>query len=131
MPCLPPFQPLIPANLLDDYHKEERIQLAIDEIQHSRTTPDQNEPYSVRSAATHFQVPRSTLSDRMSGVPTRSEAHRDECLLSPEQECVLVEWIKTQGRRGIPMNRGMVRDYVEDILKHPVGKCWVTRFKVC
>jgi hypothetical protein len=48
---------------------------------------------SVRACAKAYNVPRSTLSDRLAHRPTRSMARQQQQRLSPEQEDFIVAWI--------------------------------------
>jgi hypothetical protein len=77
----------------------------------------------------YYQVPRGTLTDRFNGKLTRKAAHEHEQLLTAAQEEVLVQWIKTMAKRGLPVTPMLVRDRVADIIGGPVGESWVDRFK--
>jgi helix-turn-helix, Psq domain len=46
---------------------------------------------SIRAAATLYRVNRSTLSRRLDGMPTRTEARQSQSLLSQDQEEVLLK----------------------------------------
>jgi len=61
---------------------EEKIQLAIIAI-------ETKEYKSIRDAAAHFEVSRTTLGYRMAGRKTRTEAHETEQLLSNAEENTL------------------------------------------
>lgn len=73
-----------------------------------------------------FQSPTAAKYD--SGGLSRKEAHDHEQLLSASQEKVLVEWIKVQGRRGVPMTYTTVAQYAGEIADTPVGRTWPKRF---
>lgn len=90
---------------------------------------DGNPKLSIRNTALQYNVPRSTLTDRWNGTPTRKEGHAHELLLTSPQEEVLVEWIKVMGHRGIPLTATTITDYVADIVGHTVGESWIRRFK--
>jgi hypothetical protein len=124
------FEAQVPVNL-EAFDDDERYQLAIDQILLSERSENGNYGYSIRNAARDFMLKRSTLMDRLKGCPPRRQANEDQKLLSASQEEVLVEWVKTMARRGMPLVARTVRDYVEDILGHSIGENWVTRFKVC
>lgn len=114
---------------LDALPQEERIQLAIKAINNSSRKPDGTPSLSARQAALAFNIPRSTLTDRLNGKPTRSEAHAHEQALTPVQEEVLVEWIKVMGRRGIPLTATTLREHASDIAGYEIGESWIERFK--
>jgi Tc5 transposase DNA-binding domain len=63
-----------------------------------------------------------------SGGLSRKEAHNHEQLMSASQEEVLVEWIKVQGRRGVPITHTTLAQYAREIANAPVGKTWSKRF---
>jgi len=108
--------------------QESRIQLAIDAIAKAGYKPTGGQKLSTREAACIYQVPRSTLGDRMKGLQTRAEAHIDQQSLSPAQEEVLVKWAKVLGRRGVPLTHSTLATYASEILGKPVGESWPKRF---
>ncbi|EDN94081.1 predicted protein [Sclerotinia sclerotiorum 1980 UF-70] len=48
---------------------------------------------SIRKAAEHFEVPKSTLTDRLAGKKTCSQSHEIAQILSSAEENTLVRWI--------------------------------------
>jgi hypothetical protein len=44
------------------------------------------------------------------------------------QEGELVKYIDLLTERGLPLTRLMIHNFVEEIAKKDVGKCWVDRF---
>lgn len=73
--------------------QEDHIQHALEAIARHA---EKEEKYSIRQAASDYNIPRSTLNDRHNGVCTRAEAHAHEQNLTPSQENILVEWTKAQ-----------------------------------
>ncbi|TFK66354.1 hypothetical protein BDN72DRAFT_743930, partial [Pluteus cervinus] len=73
-------------------------------------------------------VPRTTLTARYNGVPTRRDGHAHELNLAPAEELVLVDWIKVMGRCGIPLTHEMVAQHATVICRETVGDAWVRRF---
>lgn len=128
---LSPSEPPIPSEPpnLTDLTQARRMDLALAALIASGTKPNGLPNLSIRNTATLYQVPRSTLTDRWNGTPTRKEGHAHELLLTPAQEEVLVDWVKVMGRRGIPLTATAITDYVADIVGHAVGESWVRRFK--
>jgi hypothetical protein len=108
--------------------QEIRIQLAIDAITKAGSKPTGGQQLSTRSTAHIYQVPRSTLGDRMKGLRTRAEAHINQQNLSPAQEEVLVKWAKVLGRRGVPLTHATLSTHASEILGKPVGESWPKRF---
>jgi hypothetical protein len=95
----------------------------------SGTKPDGKPNLSIQKVAVEFDVPRSTLTGRWNGTPTRREGHAHELLLTVAQEEVLTAWIKVMGCRGIPMTTTIITDYVADIIVHTVSESWVKCFR--
>lgn len=108
--------------------QEDRIQLAIKAISEAGYKPDGNPHVSVRKAASIYQVPRSTLGDRMKGLPTRAEAHADQRALSAAEEEVLVNWAKALGHRGVPLTYETLTNYAAEISGKSIGESWPKRF---
>ena len=84
--------------------------------------------FSACKAASLYNVPRSTLGDRLKGVPTRAEAHADQRALSAAEEEIIVEWAKVLGRRGVPMTYSTLIKYASEISGRHVGESWPKRF---
>ena len=70
--------------------QEGRILLAIQAIQKQEIT-------SIREAARHFKVPRSTLRDRLNGYTNRSESRANNHKLTEIEEESLQKWILSNG----------------------------------
>jgi len=107
--------------------QEDRIQLAINAITKAGYKHG-GQQLSTRKAASIYQVPRSTLGDRMKGLQTRAEAHIHQQNLSPVQEGVLARWAKVLGRRGVPLTYSTLATYASEILGKPVGESWPKQF---
>ncbi|XP_053381964.1 uncharacterized protein LOC128549365 [Mercenaria mercenaria] len=71
----------------------------------------------VRSAATEFNVPKSTLHDHVNRKETKDVKQEQTKLLTIEEENALVQFIQHQARQGFPMTRSMVRCYVREIVR--------------
>lgn len=108
--------------------QEERIQLAITAIRSAGLGANGIQLLSIRQAANMYQVPRSTLGDRMRGLRTRAEAHVKQQNLSLAEEVVLVKWAKVMGRRGVPLTHSTLIKYASEISGKPVGESWPKRF---
>ena len=117
-----------PSNNILAQPQEARIQLAIEAITMAGFKPDGNPNFSFRKAASIYNVPRSTLSNRMKGVHTHVEAHVSQQKLSPAEEDVLVEWAKVLGRRGVPLTYSTLTTYASEISGKQIGECWPKRF---
>jgi hypothetical protein len=85
---------------------------------------------SIAEAARKHDVHRSTLSRRYNEktVSRQEAASIYSKTLTTNQELVLIEWIHGLSDRGLPPTPQMVKNEVERILKHNIGKCWVARF---
>ncbi|KIL55149.1 hypothetical protein M378DRAFT_18199 [Amanita muscaria Koide BX008] len=108
--------------------QEERIQLAISAINEAGKKANGESLLSVRKAASLYNVPRSTLGDRIKGLPTRAEAHADQRLLSVAEEEIIVEWAKVLGRRGVPMTYSSLTKCASEISGRHIGESWPKRF---
>jgi hypothetical protein len=108
--------------------QDDRIQLAVDAIAKAGNKSCGKQRLSNRKAADIYQVPRSTLGDRMNGLRTRTEAHIDQQNLSPAEEEVLVKWAKVLGRRGVPLTHSTLATYASEIFGKPIGVSWPKRF---
>jgi hypothetical protein len=79
----------------DQDSREVILQAAISDLNNGVFT-------SVRACAKAYNVPRSTLSDRLAHRPTRSMARQQQQWLSPEQEYFIVAWILMEDLAGCP-----------------------------
>jgi len=87
-------------------------------------------------AANVTDASESTLSRRLNGGKSRSEAHESQQILSKAQEKALAERITDLTATGHPAHHDFLRDMVEDIRKQsgldnnariplPIGGSWV------
>jgi len=102
------------------------------------------EKHTASSAALAFNVPRSTLYDRLDGKLPHNQAHETEQLLSHAEEKELVRWITGLTITGYPPRYDTLREMAVEIRKRRVksinedglelvqyddiGKQWVQRF---
>jgi hypothetical protein len=108
--------------------QEDRIQLAISAINEAGKNASGESLLSVHKAASIYDVPCSTLGDRIKGLPTRAEAHADQRALSVAEEEVVVEWAKVPGCWGIPMTYSTLTKYASEISGRHIGESWPKRF---
>jgi hypothetical protein len=92
-----------------------------------------NQYPSIRAAAAAFDVDRRTLTRRLRGGLTHTQAAQPSLLLSPEQERLLIQWILDLERAGHPPSHVQIREFVELICQASgtstkVGINWVPRF---
>lgn len=85
-----------------------------------------------RSAQKHGIHP-ATLSDRLRGLPSKSEDTQPAQLLSKSQETRLVSWILRQETLGYAPSHSQVRATVAALLRRqcrekPIGVHWISRF---
>jgi hypothetical protein len=104
---------------------EERVLLAVRAYQ-------QGQFESTRKAATAYDVPQSTVSDRLRGVIPRREAQRNNLKLTATEETALTQWILSMDERGMPPTVAYTRRMANLLLsergKDPVGENWVRKF---
>jgi hypothetical protein len=108
--------------------QEGRLQLAIQALK-------RHEIQSIRRAAEVYNVPRSTLQDRLSGHLFQPELRNHMHRLNETQESALVQWIISRDTRGVAPRPSHVRQMADIILQEesptppqPIGKNWVTEF---
>jgi hypothetical protein len=86
---------------------------------------------SLAEAAEKFHIPASTLGDRMHGTKSRSEAHANLQLLTPEREFVIVQYLQARGWRNEPVDLDELRSLAQKLRADPtipVGKNWYYAF---
>lgn len=83
---------------------------------------------SLREAARLFALPKSSFTDFYNGRQSRREAHAAQQILTPEQELVLLEWIKFWGARGMPLDKHATRAKAMIISGQNVSVKWIYRF---
>lgn len=108
--------------------KHQRILLAIEAIYDGGFNPNGEPLYPIRQASRDFDIPFSTLQGRFRGRKSKTEAHEHQRHFTTAEEQVLVDWIKTLGRRGVPMTLSTLREFAEGMLGHSVGENWAYQF---
>ncbi|KAH7465234.1 hypothetical protein FOMA001_g17173 [Fusarium oxysporum f. sp. matthiolae] len=88
---------------------------------------------SQNQAAQKNGVPPTTLSDRLRGLPSKSEVTQPAQLLSKSEESRLVTWILRQEALGYAPSHSQVRATVAALLRQqgrerPIGVHWLARF---
>ncbi|KJZ68300.1 hypothetical protein HIM_12308 [Hirsutella minnesotensis 3608] len=105
--------------------REERVLLAVRAYQ-------QGQFKSTRKAAAAYDVPQSTVSDRLRGVIRRRDAQMNNLKLTATEETALVQWILSMDERGMPPTVAYTRRMANLLLsergKDPVGENWVRKF---
>ena len=105
---------------------EENIQAAIADLRAGIFT-------SQRKAARAYDVPESTLRERLQGRLPYAIAHQQQQRLSSEQEEFLVQWILKEDERGYPPSHARAREMATRILRmngdlNPLGRRWISHF---
>lgn len=108
--------------------QEERILLAIEAFKNQEIT-------SVLEIARRFNVPRSTLQDRLHSATYRGEKRANSHKLTKIEEESLRKWIISIESRGSAPRPSMVREMANLLLASrgstpvlSVGENWVTKF---
>jgi hypothetical protein len=110
---------------MSNYLSENRVLLAINAI---RSTPR----LSIRRAAKMYNVPKTTIIDRMKGHTAKSDSHNARSNLTKIEEEVIVQYILDQDSRGFSPRIADVGDAADLLLRkrgaRHVGKNWPDRF---
>jgi hypothetical protein len=107
----------LPSDLdLDDFSADEQlIQKAVAFINHAKTKGDIPPP-SVRSVATQFNVPRSTLGRRLNGVLPKAASNAAKAHFTNAETEVLIGLITVSAERGFPLSLTTLRDLADHLL---------------
>ena len=101
-----------------------RIQQAIQERTRNGT--------NLRDLAILYNVPCSTLSDRLRGIPPRHEAQEKNQALSPAVERSLVCWIDNMDASSFPPRLDLFKDVAARLVLDdggpPLGITWLRKF---
>ncbi|EED11514.1 conserved hypothetical protein [Talaromyces stipitatus ATCC 10500] len=102
---------------------EGKIQLAISDLKNGRIS-------NIREATRIYDIPRTTLRDRLKGIEYKGEKRTNHHKLTQSEEDSLVKWVLDLDRRGLFPRHSLVREMVNYLLqqhgKSQVGKNWVT-----
>ena len=81
-------------------------------------------------AAKKYNVDRTTLMRRFKGQTTSNhEAHSiHQKLLTDAQEEVVLQHISDLSDRGMPPTPQILENLIVEIVRQPIGQCWVRRF---
>ncbi|PVH90585.1 hypothetical protein DM02DRAFT_472763, partial [Periconia macrospinosa] len=77
-----------------------------------------------------YNLDRTTLMRRFKGKTTLYQASRSvhQKLLTDAQEEVLLQHITDLSDRGMPPTPQILEKLIVEMVREPVGKCWVRRF---
>ncbi|KJZ68401.1 hypothetical protein HIM_12207 [Hirsutella minnesotensis 3608] len=113
------------ATLSQSIPRDERVLHAVHAYQQGQFT-------SIRKAAIAYDIPPSTISDRLRGVPPRRDAQMNNQKLTVTEETALVQWILSMDERGMPPTVAYTRRMANLLLsergKDLVGENWVRKF---
>ena len=103
-----------------DDSREARVKSAVEAVR-ARTL-------SFRDAAKQFDIPATTISNRLKGGKAPSIAHESQQLLSNEQQKVVIEWLRWRGDNGNPMTREQLAALIFDLTERRPGANWIRKF---
>ncbi|EED13550.1 transposon, putative [Talaromyces stipitatus ATCC 10500] len=116
---MPPIRNKNEKNLAE---QEGRILLAISDLKNGKIS-------SVYQAAIIYNIPRTTLYDRLNGIQQRSIIRANGHKLSQFEEESLVKWVLDLDKRGLPPRHSLVREMANYLLSQrgnqQVGEKWV------
>src|SRR5450432_3992596 len=118
-----------PRDSTSSAQQEGRIELAIQAIKQGYFS-------NSSAAAKAYDVPYSTLYDRLHNRPARRDARPSNCKLTATEELTLVQWILSMDQRGLAPRPESVRQMADLLLQKrsnsnsnsQVGKLWVYNF---
>jgi hypothetical protein len=114
--------PIRKKDPLKSAQNEGKIELAISDLKNGRIR-------SIREAARIYTIPRTTLQDRLHGVPFQHAIRASNHKLTQSEEDSLVKWVLDLTRRGLPPRHCLVRDMANYFLSQHgdqrVGDKWV------
>jgi Tc5 transposase DNA-binding domain/helix-turn-helix, Psq domain len=120
-----------PRNKPNSVQQEGRIVLALDALKKGSFA-------SIREAARSYDIPNSTLYDRIRDRPTRRDTRPTNCKLTETEELTLVQWILSMDQRGLAPRPDSVRQMANLLLQkrsnsnsdpnNQVGQNWVYNF---
>jgi hypothetical protein len=117
--------PVRVKNKQESFEQDGKILLAIKALQ------NEDIPY-ITAAARVYNVPRSTLRDRVNGALAKPTTRGNRLKLTQLDEKVLTKWVVSMNDRGAAPRPPMVRTMANLLLaatgNDVVGKCWVTNF---
>ena len=117
--------PIRVRNKQDSIHQESRILLAIEAIQKESIS-------SITAAARVYDVPRSTLRDRVNGAQAKPTTRAHNHKLTQLDEDVLTKWVISMDDRGAAPRPPMVRVMANILLTatgtDTVGVNWVGNY---
>ncbi|EED18412.1 pogo transposable element, putative [Talaromyces stipitatus ATCC 10500] len=105
--------------------QEGKILLAISDLKNGKIR-------SIRQAVRIYNVPYTTLHDRLNGIEYKIEKRANSHVLTQNEEESLLKWILDLDKRGLPPRPSLVQDMADLLLsqngnKH-VSERWVYRF---
>ena len=108
-------------------YSEEDIERAMEAVRNGR--------YLIR-AARDYDIPRSTLRDRIRGAESVRTSHEFQQRLSIHQDSRLVTWALAQGEIGNPPTHTQLKLFAQRGLQAArddttLGKHWIGRFLAC
>ena len=88
---------------------------------------------NVKAAAKDWQIPRTTLRDRLRGIEPKPRAHSHRQRLSPVQEEHLATWLLTQRALGVSPTHDQLREFAQRVVNNqgdfqPIGKNRISGF---
>lgn len=111
-----------------------------EEVQNAIATYRRGDYASISRTSAIFNIPRTTLSDRLRKVKIQKESYEKQQLLSTIEEEELVAWITNASKLGVPTPLTLVKNLAEEIeanrfatrsdsLDSPISTRWIDRFR--
>jgi len=102
---------------------EKDIQLALDDLK-------SQEVVNFAATAKKYNLDRTTLMRRFKGKTTSNQDANSihHKLLTDAQEEILLRHISDLSNRGMPPTPQILENLIVEIVRKPIGQCWVRRF---
>src|SRR6266481_9193059 len=87
-----------------------------------------NTGMSYRHAGAQFNIPTTTITNRIKGQKPMSIAHKNQQLLSNGQKATLIDWCRWRGDIADPLSCAKLSALVNDLAGWPLSQKWIHNF---
>jgi Tc5 transposase DNA-binding domain/helix-turn-helix, Psq domain len=110
-------------------YSKETLEVALEEI---------SEGASIRATSVKYDIPRSTLQERLKALHNGNPEKKCQSLLVPQEEATIADWIEDCAEKGDPLTQQDVRALATELLVkrgeraegQPLTKGWMRNFLI-